>query len=370
MERLLQELVQQLHGPFAVSLFGPAGCAAHAPPGASCSARPHRPLPRFLLQTLWDAWRAGRQQPPDLILCGSGLLAPVGWLLGRLLRVPVMSYLHGLDVVADHPVYQRVWVPAIRQLDHVVTNSAHTRSLALAAGVSADRITVVHPGVRRPAAPNTAALAAFCQTWQLQGPVLLSVGRLTRRKGLEPFVREVLPRLLEHHPGLTLLVVGGAAVNAAQATDQGVQGDVTAAAAAAGLAGCLRWLGDVDEDTLQLAYASADVLVFPVLALPGDVEGFGMVALEAAAAGCPTVAYAVGGVPEAVAAGQSGLLVAAGDAAGFAQAVQTVLAGALPRLQEDACRSHAERFSWLTRGAALTAACLAVLAAARSSRRI
>ena len=54
-------------------------------------------------------------------------------------------------------------------------------------------------------------------------------------------------------------------------------------------------LARVDDQRLSDAYFAADVMVFPVLDLPGDVEGFGMVAVEAAAHGLPTVAFAVGG---------------------------------------------------------------------------
>jgi phosphatidylinositol alpha-1,6-mannosyltransferase len=79
--------------------------------------------------------------------------------------------------------------------------------------------------------------------------------------------------------------------------------------------------------------------------LAGDVEGFGMVALEAAARGVPTVGYAVGGVPDAVDQGVSGELVPAGDATALAQAIGRWLAR--PRRNVAAqCRAFAEHLSW------------------------
>ena len=89
----------------------------------------------------------------------------------------------------------------------------------------------------------------------------------------------------------------------------------------AGMADAVRILPHCDEAMLSAAFRAADVYVFPVLAVPGDVEGFGMVAIEAAAHGLPTVAFGVGGVPDAVIEGQSGSLVAERDYDGFASRI-------------------------------------------------
>ena len=77
---------------------------------------------------------------------------------------------------------------------------------------------------------------------------------------------------------------------------------------------------------LHAAYAEADALVFPVLELPGDVEGFGMVALEAAAHGLPTFGFRSGGVPDAVQEGRTGELVSASDYGGLAERLANHLA--------------------------------------------
>jgi len=94
---------------------------------------------------------------------------------------------------------------------------------------------------------------------------------------------------------------------------------------------------------LHDAYFGADLHVFPVRDLPGDTEGFGMVAIEAAAHGLSTVAYATGGVIDAVWEGQSGRLIPPGDAAGFAQAVLATLAAPLA---PEGSRTFAQGFAW------------------------
>jgi phosphatidylinositol alpha-1,6-mannosyltransferase len=86
--------------------------------------------------------------------------------------------------------------------------------------------------------------------------------------------------------------------------------------------------------------------VFPVKDIPGDVEGFGMVALEAAAHGLPTVAFGAGGVPDAVADGVSGSLVPAGDYPQMAACIDRYLAGDWGSVSPASCVAFAEDFAW------------------------
>ena len=82
--------------------------------------------------------------------------------------------------------------------------------------------------------------------------------------------------------------------------------------------------------------------MFPLIDTPGDVEGFGMVAVEAAAHGTPTVAFDCGGVGDAVVDGENGLLVPAGDYAGFNDATLQLLQNS----SRDRARQFAAQFSW------------------------
>ena len=103
------------------------------------------------------------------------------------------------------------------------------------------------------------------------------------------------------------------------------------------------FLGKVDNETLAQCYAGADCLLFPLVPVAGDVEGFGMVAIEAAAHGTPTVAFAEGGVVDAVAAGSSGFLVDSGDYQAMVQVLADIHYSEDDRV---ACREFASRFSW------------------------
>jgi phosphatidylinositol alpha-1,6-mannosyltransferase len=218
--------------------------------------------------------------------------------------------------------------------------------LAIDAGVRAERIDTVHPGVDLPAdAAPADAIADFRLRHRLEGrPLLLSVGRLSERKGLREFVSDVLPTVVAAKPEVVLLIVGDAPKQALHARSQSM-GSIRDAAQAKGIGDSIRFLGViVDRTELATVYEAADVHVFPVRQIPHDPEGFGMVAIEAAAHGLPTVAYATGGVVEAVDDHRSGRLVAPGDVDAMARAVLEMI-DRRGEMQSSA-RSFAAGFAW------------------------
>jgi phosphatidylinositol alpha-1,6-mannosyltransferase len=112
-----------------------------------------------------------------------------------------------------------------------------------------------------------------------------------------------------------------------------------------GLTASLRLLGGCSNEVLEDAYQGSDVHVFPVRDVPGDVEGFGMVAIEAASYGLPTVAFNVGGVADAVIDGVTGRLVDPDSYAAFAEEV-LVWIRARAHAEMDRCAIAARRFAW------------------------
>lgn len=364
MERLNWHLADELARDAQVRVIGPRGAAAVKPAAVSVAEAPLKPLPLFLLVALSKALATALRWRPQVVLAGSGLTAPLAWLAARACGARAVAYLHGFDITVDHALYRRLWRPVFRRLDHVIVNSTPTRDLALAAGVRSDRIRIVHPGVSLPAATQPAqAIESFRRQHGLAGKkILLSVGRLTTRKGLREFVELALPAIVRGQPDAVLVVVGDAPANALGAGIQTVA-SIQAQAAQSGVAGHVVFLGViVDPQRLATAYEAADVHVFPVRHIPDDPEGFGMVAIEAAAHGLPTVAFATGGVVDAVAPGQSGQLAPAGDYPALSQAVLQVLADGRTAWHAGAS-AFARRFAWPAFGAQIQSALAAALAA-------
>lgn len=328
MERLNWHMADELSKQADVHIIGPSGAAALKPEAAALSEVPLKPLPLFLLLTFFKGLWITLRWKPDVILAGSGLTAPIAWLLSKLCGARSAAYLHGFDITVNHCLYRRLWRPIFKKLDHIVVNSTPTQALAIAAGVNPSSIDIVYPGVSLPDAPKPAeSIAAFKEQYGLTGKkILLSVGRLTTRKGLREFVEQALPAIVQAEPDALLLVIGEAPKNSLGAGIQTVE-SIQDQAEQSGVAEYIKFLGVItDKDLLATAYEAADVHVFPVRHIPDDPEGFGMVAIEAAAHGLPTVAFASGGVIDAVGEGQSGHLITPGNYPALTQAVLQVLA--------------------------------------------
>lgn len=345
MEKLNEHLLRALLPRWQTALCGPAGCSKFAANSEVCESKV-KPLPRFLATTLMSALVLAARRKPEVVIAGSGLSAPIAWLAARLVGGRMVVYLHGLDVVAPSAVYRWLWLPFIRRCDLALVNSANTARLACEKGVPAGRVQILHPGTDIPALDTDKALAFRERFGIAQCPLLLSVGRLTRRKGLAEFVRYALPAILDRQPDTLLLVIGEDARNALHSPGGSERERIRREARQAGVEHSLRFLGHCDEPTLAAAYQASNVHVFPVLDLPGDVEGFGMVALEAAAHGLPTVAFAVGGVPDAVCDGRTGRLLPQGDYRALGEAVLLELEQARDEGVLASCRAFAADKTW------------------------
>jgi phosphatidylinositol alpha-1,6-mannosyltransferase len=342
MERLMQHSVETLASSFDVTLIGPAGCSEFAPEGVATIECPATPF-GFLTSAAIKGWRAVRQSSFDIVLGGSGLVAPVTSFLAMTAKARSVIFVHGLDLVVENLVYQRFFVPFLRRHDRVIANSQNTRRIAIEKGCQSSRVEVIHPGSTIPPESLLDQADSFRKELGLEGQkIVLYVGRMIRRKGLGEFLENSWPRIVEKLPDATLVVVGDSPDDALLKDPVGAKRLLNA------ISGCgkdkIRFLGAVEDDVLWNCYVAADALVFPLIQVRGDVEGFGMVAIEAAACGTPTVAFPVGGVVDAVANGINGALVPEGDYEAFADAVVSICNGGVPGYSD--CRNHALQFSW------------------------
>ena len=276
-------------------------------------------------------------QRPDLVLCGRGV--PEGLiarLAGRISRVPYAPLVHGEEVVACGTSRQLRWMlrAAYGAAACVICNSRHSEGLACGAGARPDRIIVSHPGVevrasgallsRRPGAPD--------------GPVtLITVGRFDERKNHAAVLRAVA-RLRGEGLELRYIIAG----------DGPRRRHLMDLSHRLGLARCVTWIIGGSDEKIQSAYLEADIFVMPAVATGTDIEGFGIVYLEAALAALPSIAGAHGGCKEAVLHEQTGLIVDGDDDDGLARAIRTLATDAGKRRRLGlAARDRARReFDW------------------------
>lgn len=257
-------------------------------------------LPFFFVRTALTLLANGVRGCIAIVHLGDPVLAPIGK-LAKSLNIPVCVTVHGLDVTYPQRFYQWWLRQFFTNFDAYICISNAARNAAIARGAPAERTVVIGIGVTIPAIISRGR----------QPGSLLFVGRLVRRKGLEWFVRFVLPRVAAYRADARLAVIG-------RGPERKV---IQAAALAAGVADRIDWLGAVPESEKQAWLQRASVCIVPNVHVPDDVEGYGIVALEAAAAGCPLVVADVDGLREAIAEGRGGLLVRSQDADAWTTAI-------------------------------------------------
>lgn len=345
MERLNWHMADELAKQANVEVIGPTGAADSKPESVTLTEAPLKPLSLFLLVALFKGLWICFRRKPNIILAGSGLTAPITWLLSKLCGARSAVYLHGFDIAVEHTLYRKLWRSTFQKLDHVIVNSTPTQVLAVEAGVSLSKVRIIYPGVSPPDAPQPAErISAFKAQHGLDcRKIMLSVGRLTTRKGLQEFVEHALPSIVQAEPEAVLAIVGEAPRNSLGAGIQ-TEESIKIQAEKSGVAAHIQFLGVItDKDRLATAYEAADVHVFPVRHIPDDPEGFGMVAIEAAAHGLSTVAFATGGVVDAVSEGVTGYLVERNNYPEFAAQVLKVLRHPM---EQEGVQKFSHAFNW------------------------
>lgn len=310
---------------------------------------PRPGLAWFLLYAFGRMLGAVIHDRPDVIVCGTLVPAVCAWPLARLRRIPYVVLVHGSDVLRGGRLYQWVVRRVLSGAQRLATNSRHTREILAEKGFAPARLRVVHPGVDVPAlAPERCAAETAHWTAELKGRfVVLGVGRLIRRKGFLEFIEQVMPRLRATHPPTLFLLVGEDA-GASLMHKERMKDRLAAAIVRHGLENHVRLLGALDGRSLAGLFHRIDLFVMPCLDVPGDVEGFGIVFMEAALGGAPSVATRVGGIPDAVVDGETGILVAPGDSESLAAAICRLIEDEplRRRLAAAAAARTRESFSW------------------------
>ena len=342
MERLMVHAVAALAETHDVTVIGPSGGDRHCPDAVRYHGCPASPA-LFLPCALTKGLREARRGSYGLVLGGSGVVAPITRTIARVAGARSSLFVHGLDLVAASAIYQRIFVPAIRQHDLIIANSENTRRLAIDRGCDETAVSVVNPGCQLPKPGDSPDVGTLRSAHALDDArIVLFVGRMIRRKGLQPFIREAWPGITAGVDRAKLVIVGDSPADALN-RDEADARELESAVAAA-TPESIRFLGKVNDDVLAACYASADCLVFPLIPVDGDVEGFGMVATEAAAWGTPTIAFRVGGVADAVSDDLSGRLISPGDYEAFAAAV--IEACTERRYVKEDIRQFASEFAW------------------------
>jgi D-inositol-3-phosphate glycosyltransferase len=306
-----------------------------------------------------QAWAGHRPGYYDLVHSHYWLSGHVGWLAAQRWGAPLVHAMHTMAKVKNANLAQGdTPEPAARVIGETQIVAASDRLIAntseeadeLVHHYCADpgKVAVVHPGVNldrfRPADGRAAARARLDLPQDALVP--LFAGRIQPLKAPDILLRAVAA-LLDERPDLrsriVVPVVGGPS-GSGLAKPEGLQ----KLAARLGIADVVRFRPPVDQDQLADWFRAASVLV-----MPSYSESFGLVAIEAQAAGTPVLAAAVGGLPVAVRDGETGYLVRGHNPADYARVLGELADDpALPARMGAAAARHAQSFGWDTAAAA------------------
>jgi phosphatidylinositol alpha-1,6-mannosyltransferase len=253
---------------------------------------------RLFMKSIWlaamyrfDAIHAFRALPEGL----------VGWIVARLAFRPVVTYVHGEELTSwGRGRKYRAMRFALRHADRIVANSDNTRDTLLRMGIAPASIEVIYPGVDVSVFRPGVDIAGVRERLAIGSDekLVFSVGRLSRRKGFDQVIRAIADLRAE---GLPVRYVIAGIGEDADYLGQLIR-DYR-------LEGAVHMLGAVDPPDLTRWMNACDVFAMPNREINGDNEGFGMVFIEAAACGKPSLAGDAGGTGSAVLNETTGLRV-------------------------------------------------------------
>ncbi len=258
---------------------------------------------KYYLRTAWRVRKLVKEHNVGLLICGRNLPEGfVGLLVHRLCGVPFAFFNHGEDIGVSRTSREMTWMTnrVMKRAVAALGNSFNTRRMLIEDwGYPAEKVHVIQPGVdakKFVPAPTDDQFRA--ELGWAGRRVLLTVGRLQKRKGHDTMIR-ALPAVRAQVPDVLYAIIGTGEEDAA----------LRALAAECGVADAVQFLGGVGDERMTKCYQQCNLFVLANRTVGADIEGFGMVLLEAQACGKAVVAGDSGGTGETMLVPDTGRVV-------------------------------------------------------------
>ena len=267
----------------------------------------------------------------NIIHLNDGLMVSFGLWIKKFTGRKVVATLHGLDIVFPLPYFQRKILPKFNRLDGIACVSKAGREAAIQRGIDPDKIVVINNGVDHELTRSAKSMALDEKLYsRLNIPrdafVITAMGRAVKRKGFSWFVANVLPHMPSHvvfvligpvtsygkkwwHPMIPSGWVEKMALMMGSATDEEALKEY-----ANQYPGRFIRTGYLPFTDIEKLLQSSGVFVMPNVSVQGDMEGFGLVALEAVLCGCFVFAANQEGITDAIYDNKNGYLLPAENA--------------------------------------------------------
>lgn len=294
----------------------------------------------FLMRLYFRLPRIVKEYDPDVILFSSMVTASLAAMLRRKISVPMVTINHGQDVTMPVRVYQKYIPKVFKALDGVISVSEATREECIKRGMDPDKGVALPNGFDMSdlegAPDKKTARKVIEELFDLDlnnRSLLLTVGRQVKRKGHSWFISEVLPKI---QSDVVYLVIGDGPEheNLVQQVKRSDQYKRVVLA------------GRQPDEVLKNAYSAAELFIMPNIPVAGDMEGFGIVLLEANLADTPAVASDLEGIKDVIVNGKNGYKIKVGDAGAFAAKVDEYVSSDIDEAGRQSREFVKENFSW------------------------
>jgi phosphatidyl-myo-inositol dimannoside synthase len=295
----------------------------------------------FLLETVLKLPKLVSHYNADVILFSSMVTASIAPLIRKKIKIPMVTINHGHDVTLSVRLYQRYLKTVFNSLDGIISVSEATRKASIKRGMDPGK-GISLPNGFSPEDFNSGEcdkqIARNLLLKKLDLPlngnkVLLTTGRLIKRKGHEWFISKVLPEIQTE---VVYIIVG-----------DGPELDrIRNAVRSSPHIRNIFVLGSQPDNILQLAYCAADLFIMPNIEVPGDMEGFGVVMLEANLMKTPVIGSDLEGIKDVISPGKNGYRVEVGNNKLFAYEIDRVLREEIDTLSESSRSYVFSKFTW------------------------
>ncbi len=294
----------------------------------------------FLFKLRFKLPKIVAQFKPDVILFSSMVTASLARFVRKKIQVPMVTINHGQDVTLPVKVYQKHVPEVFKALDGVISVSRATRAECIKRGMAPEKGVALPNGFDMSdfiEVPDKKESRKFIENTlgiELKDKkLLLTVGRQVKRKGLEWFISEVLPKIKSD---VYYLAIGDGPEN------EKLNNIVEQSPYKANIL----LAGRQPDEILKKAYSAADIFIMPNIPVSGDMEGFGIVLLEANLAGTPAIAADLEGIKDVIENGENGYKVEVLNSDEFSSQIDKLINNELDAMGKQSRSYVLKNFAW------------------------
>lgn len=264
----------------------------------------------------------------DALLIGDGTLAILSWIVKLFYNKPTICVIHGLDINYGSAslgvwyekiligLYQTFWIGIfIKSFDKLIAVGNETVKVAVEKGISSEKVVFIPNGVdvqKHFEKHERTELAKILGIDLTNKKVLLTSGRLAKRKGVAWFVRNVMPKLADN----IIYVIAGDGPDKENIANAVVDTKTNER---------VFTLGYVTDEVRNILFNTCDIFIQPNIKVQGDMEGFGISVIEAASCKLPVIASELEGLKDAIKNEQNGFLVESANTDAYAKKIDELL---------------------------------------------